>query len=126
MTGLGHVAQMEVRPAALGGPPGLAVTGEVDMSTAAALEAAVDAAVRASDGAFAIDLTDVAFLDSSGINVLMRARSALGRQDRAVVLICPPGPVLRVLRAVGIDGLFTMFDSPAAAARALVRRGDAG
>jgi anti-sigma B factor antagonist len=120
-----RVARIEVRDAALGGPPGVAVAGEVDMSTAPVLEEAIDAAVRASGGAFVVDLSDVDFLDSSGVNVLMRARSLLGREDRAIVLVCPPGPVLRVLQVVGIDGLFATFDSPAAAAGALVPKGQA-
>lgn len=124
MTPSGLVVEIEVRDTPPGGPPGVTVAGEVDVSTAAILEGAIDAAVRASRGAFVIDLTDVEFLDSSGINVLMRARSLLGREDRAIVLVCPPGPVLRVLEVLGIDGLFATFASPAAAARALVRRTD--
>ena len=53
--------------------------------------AALDAAIRDSSGAFVIDLCDVEFLDSSGLSVLMRARALLGREERALAVVCPPG-----------------------------------
>jgi anti-anti-sigma factor len=62
----------------------------------------------------------VTFMDSSGVNVLLRARALLGREERDVVLICPPGGVLHVLEVIGVAELFAVFASRAAAARHLV------
>ena len=109
-----------IRDAPLSGAPGVAVAGEVDLATAPALEAELDRAIRASAGAFVVDLEDVTFLDSSGINVLMRSRALLGREERDVVLVCPPGGVLHVLEVVGVAELFAVFASRAAASRHLV------
>ena len=67
-----------------------------------------------------VDLCDVDFLDSSAINVLLRARAQLGRRDRALVIVCPHGPVRRVFELAGVSDLFTLFPSRAAAAAALV------
>ena len=70
--------------------PGVLVRGEVDIDTAPRLSAAVDEAIRESEGPFVVDLCDAEFLDSSAVNLLLRARAVLGQQDRQLVVICPP------------------------------------
>jgi anti-sigma B factor antagonist len=111
---------LEVRDAPLSGAPGVVVVGEVDIATAPTLEEALDTSIRESTGAFVIDFCEVTFMDSSGVNVLLRARALLGREERDVVLICPPGGVLHVLEVIGVAELFAVFASRAAAARHLV------
>ena len=111
---------LEVHDAPLAGAPGVTVTGEVDLATGRVLEEALDHAIRSSSGAFVIDLTEVTFMDSAGVNALLRARALLGRQERDVVLICPPGGVLHVLEVIGVAELFVVFASRAAAARRLI------
>jgi len=108
-----------VERAPLAGAPGVLVRGEVDIATAAQLTAALDAAIRDTCGAFVVDLTDVAFLDSTALNVLLRARSILGRADRALVIVCPPGPAKRVFEVAGIADLLMLFDSRSQAAASL-------
>jgi hypothetical protein len=61
-------------------------------------------------------------MDSGGINELLRARSLLGREERALALVCPPGPVLRVLDTIGVADLFTRFGTRAEAEQALISR----
>jgi anti-sigma B factor antagonist len=90
--------------------PGLAVRGEVDMATAPALEAALEEAIRDSAGAVLVDLSGVEFLDSSGLQVLMRARARLGTEDRALALVCPFGPVRRVFELAGLSDVFTLYE----------------
>ena len=109
----------EVHTATVSGAPGVIVGGEVDISTAAQLTAALDAAIRESVGAFVVDLSDVEFLDSSGVNVLVRARAVLGRQERELVVVCPPGPARRIFEMAGIADLLALFDSPEDAAASL-------
>ena len=109
-----------VHNAPLGDAPGVALGGEVDLSCVVDLQTALDAAVADGVGVFVIDLTDVAFLDSSGINVLLRTRALLGRADRELVLVCPPGPVLRVLTLVRLVDLVATFPTREEAAQHLV------
>jgi anti-sigma B factor antagonist len=108
-----------VERAPLSGAPGVLVRGEVDIDTAPQLTAALDAAIRESRGLFVVDLCDVDFLDSSGVHVLVRARAVLGREERALVIVCPPGPARRIFEAAGIDDLLSLFDSRDHAAAAL-------
>jgi anti-sigma B factor antagonist len=98
---------------------GLAVRGEVELATAPALTAAVEDGIRRSSGAFAVDLAAVDFLDSTGIHCLVRARALLGRDDRPLVLICPPGNVRRVLELAAIDELVPIYGSRDELLRAL-------
>ena len=100
-----------IERAPLIGAPGVLVRGEVDLATAPTLTEELDAAMREGEGAFVVDLCDVSFLDSSGVTVLLHARAVLGREERDLVVVCPPGPVRRILEMAGIDDLFAMFDS---------------
>jgi anti-sigma B factor antagonist len=113
----------EIERAPLAGAPGVLVRGEVDIGTAPRLTATLDAAIRESKGAFVIDLCDLDFLDSSGVTVLLRARAVLGRDERALLVICPPGPVRRIFEVAGIADLFALLDSRDQAA-ALLRPAD--
>ena len=109
-------------PTTVGGAPGVALRGEVDLAIAEEVQAELEEAILASEGAFVIDLSAVEFLDSSGIRALLRARGVLGRADRSLILVCPPGPVRRMLSLVGIDDLFVLFEGRTEAARRLRAR----
>ena len=101
------------------GVPGVLVRGEVDLDTAPRLTAALEAAMRESRGPFVVDLSDVTFLDSSGVNVLLRARALLGREERDLVLVCPPGSARRIFEVAAIVDLFVLCDSRDEAAASL-------
>jgi anti-sigma B factor antagonist len=115
----GALPVIDVRAVSVGGATGVAVGGELDLSTAPLLAEALDAAIRETAGTFVVDLTHVAFVDSTGVNVLLRARAALGRADREIVVVCPPGRVRRVLELTGVDDLFATYGTREAAAAAL-------
>ena len=108
-----------VEPAPVSGAPGVRVSGEVDIDTAPRLIASLDAAMRDSRGAFVIDLCDVTFLDSSGVSVLVHARAVLGRDDRDLVVVCPPGSARRILELANVADLLALFDSREEAAASL-------
>jgi anti-sigma B factor antagonist len=105
----------------IGGASAIAVSGEIDMETAPRLNEEVEIAVWSTVGVFVLDLTDVTFLDSSGLHSLLRARAYLAREDRSLVLVCPSsGPARRVLDLAGVLDTFVVYASAEAAADALV------
>jgi anti-sigma B factor antagonist len=112
--------RFEVDDAGVHDAPGVAVHGEVDISVAEALEEALGGAIRDSVGAFVVDLSDLDFIESSGLHVLQRARALLGREDRALAIVCPHGPVRRVFELSGLSELFALYGSREEAAAALV------
>ena len=92
----------------------LAVAGEVDIQTATDLQTAIDTAgSRALE--IWVDLSDTTFMDSSGLHALVTARAHLAQASRRLVLICPQGPVLRVLTLTGLDQLFEIYATRGAA-----------
>ena len=109
-----------IREAKLDEAPGVVVKGEVDIADARALDEALQKAIISSVGAFVIDLSDLEFIDSSGLHVLHRARGLLGREDRQLAVVCPHGPVRRVFELSGLSELFALFATREEAAAALV------
>ncbi|OQR64521.1 anti-anti-sigma factor [Streptomyces maremycinicus] len=84
----------------------LTVVGEIDMSNSGALADAIDGV----PGPVVVDLTEVEYLDSAGLNVLF------AHTDRIELIT---GPLLeRVLTVSGLTGLVTVRpprpDGPAA------------
>ena len=62
-------------------------------------------------GSLVFDLSDVPFIDSSGLGALIGAiRRTRERGGRAVVCV-PRQPVARLLEVVGLDRLVTVCDS---------------
>jgi anti-sigma B factor antagonist len=92
----------------------LSIAGEVDINTAGHLQAAIESA---STRAFEIwlDLSETTFMDSSGLHVLAESRDHLAHANRRLALICPEGPVLRVLTLTGFDRLLEIHASRSAA-----------
>ena len=109
-----------IRDVKLENAPGVAVKGEVDISDAHVLEDALRKAIIESVGAFVIDLSDLEFIDSTGLHVLHRARDLLGREERQLAVVCPYGPVRRVFELSGLSELFALFATREEAAAALV------
>jgi anti-sigma B factor antagonist len=101
---------------------GLALRGEFDAATAEQLEAVLQQALLGSSGAFLLDLSGLEFMDSGGVNALLRTRALLGREERALAVISPPGPARQVLDAIGVADLFTLFATREDAQAALVRQ----
>ena len=72
---------------------GLALHGELDAATGPEL----DIALLETRGPVMLDLSEITFMDSGGINALLRARALLGREDRTLALVRPSAPVRRTL-----------------------------
>jgi anti-sigma B factor antagonist len=119
-----EVPRLETRATTVGGASALAVTGELDIETAPQLSEEVELAVWSTVGAFVLDLSGVTFLDSSGLHALLRARAFLAREDRLLVLVCPPGQARRVLDLASVLDTFVTYPSAEDAAAALVPADD--
>ncbi len=84
------------------------LAGELDMSTAPQLR---DELVRVStEGAqlVTVDLTDLAFIDSTGLSVLINALKHLRRQGGDMALRSPSPSTRRVLEITGLTEVFAI------------------
>ena len=75
-------------PAALVARP----DGDIDMAITPGLQAELLAAVRGhSAGCLVIDLGEVEYIDSSGIELLFRLHGALATDGTELIVVAPPG-----------------------------------
>jgi anti-sigma B factor antagonist len=90
--------------------------GEIDIATVGELNAAVERALAAGAAELWIDLTEVEFMDSTGLTALVRAHQAVDHGPRRLAVICPAGPALRAIEVSGLDTRIPVFPDRAAAA----------
>ena len=81
-----------------GGKSVLTLSGELDLSTVGRVEAAFERALSRSPELLVVDVSELGFIDSSGIALLIRASERVGRLE----LRCPT-PILR--RVIDVTGL---------------------
>lgn len=82
-------------------PPGLAISGDVDFRSLAKFTVAVTNVVDTHRGDVHLDLSQVAFIEVSGMRVLAEASRRLARQNRRLVLKDLAPHLLPVLQVVG-------------------------
>jgi anti-sigma B factor antagonist len=82
--------------------------GELDHATAPELREPLEAAIDQGGRAFLIDLSDCSFIDSTGLSVLVHARSRVldEREERRLEICCPDSQIRRLLEITGIDRVF--------------------
>lgn len=98
----------EVRVSTHGTTVLVSVTGELDMTTAPQLTESVDAVMEGSPRRIVIDLSDVGFLASAGMSVLLDTHARV--DDGASFGVVADGPHTgRPLELVGLDGTFTVY-----------------
>jgi anti-anti-sigma factor len=96
------------------------LTGEVDMSNAEDLGAAVIGATPNDAQGVVLDLSRVDYLDSAGIYVIHGMRASLQARGQAIVLVIPSdSPVHDALRLSGADRPGELVADVAAALRLL-------
>lgn len=86
----------------------ITLVGELDLSSAALLDAAVRAAAERPDTArVALNLAELTFMDSTGLQALLNARLRLAGLGIALVLR-DPSRVRKVLTIAGVEDYFSI------------------
>jgi anti-anti-sigma factor len=79
----------------------LALSGEIDNANAAQVIARGLAALAAAAGDLVIDLSEVAFLDSTALGALITIRNTADQQGRAVIVRNPQPHIRRIFEMTG-------------------------
>lgn len=88
------------------------IAGEVDPSNARDVGRRLTEAVPNDAMTVVVDLTEVTFLDSSGVQMLFELAERLsGRQQRLNVVVPPHAPARRVLDIVAFEATAQVLDS---------------
>lgn len=84
--------------------------GELDLYNAAQIRDTLSEALADSPGRVIVDLSEVEFIDSTALGVLIEARSKIDNR-RAFLLAGPALQTRRALEISGLDRHFTVHDS---------------
>ena len=89
----------------------ITVSGEVDLATSPQLDTAVIAAIDSGATSVVIDLTDVSFMDSSGLGVIVRALKRCREAENDLDLVITNERVLKVFGITGLDQVIPIHAS---------------
>lgn len=87
------------------------VCGEVDIYTAPQLHEALDASIAAGGRHLVVDLSQVTFIDSTALGVLVGAAKRLHSADGALAIVCSDEKIRRIFQITGLDQALAMHES---------------
>ena len=89
------------------------VEGELDLFSAPQLREAISECLRRGANQVLVDLSDVRFVDSTALGVLIGGLKRVRDRGGDMALLGPQRTVRRVLGITGLDKIFAIYDSPA-------------
>ncbi|MFF4031085.1 STAS domain-containing protein [Streptomyces sviceus] len=107
--------KITARDAATG--PVLELSGELDYANVTELHEALKGQALRAGRCLVLDMSGLEFCDSSGITALIAARGNAQAVQADVALAAVPPNILRVLRIVGLDQIFTIHPDTESATR---------
>jgi anti-sigma B factor antagonist len=85
------------------------VTGEIHVSSAPEFSRRLNEAIGGDDSPIALDLSDVTFIDSTGLGVLLNGLRRVTREGRRMALACANPTVLRLFQVTRLDSTFEIL-----------------
>jgi anti-sigma B factor antagonist len=89
----------------------VAVTGEVDLFTAPEFKQRIAAPIDEGRKRVIVDLSDVTFIDSSSLGVLIGAHKRLALRGGSLVIVCHDRAIVNTFKITGLDGVFEIVGS---------------
>jgi anti-sigma B factor antagonist len=96
----------------------LKVGGDIDLATVPALEAAIDEALIPKPPGLVIDLSDVAFLASAGLQALVSTHTNVS-QSAHFAVVANSASTSRPIELTGLDQIFELYPTLAEALTAV-------
>lgn len=92
----------------------LALAGELDIAGASRVEQELERLERDRPATLVLDLRQLAFLDSTGLRVIVAADERAREQDRRLVIVRGSATVQRIISMTRLDERLEIVDDPAA------------
>ena len=105
-------SEIEVRRTEHAGGLVLTPVGDVDLSRAASLRAQLVTAIEGRPARVVVDMSEVEYMDSSGVATLIEAMQTARERSVRFVLCALKDQVLATLQITRLDIVFTICDSP--------------
>lgn len=109
------IADLQIEEEALDEGVLIVTRGDIDHDTSSRVADALRRVTLEEEGPVVVDLSETGFIDSAGISTLLNGLRRLTRQRRRMLLVCPPGPPMRVFELLGLVGTFDIVATRAEA-----------
>lgn len=109
-----HVAESRIDTVAV-----VSVCGPVDMLSAPALSDAISAALAKEPAALLVDLSQVDFLASVGMSVLIKAHEWASAVSTRCAVVADGAVTSRPMRLIGVDAILALYPTVDEALRGL-------
>ena len=86
----------------------IAARGEIDLFTAPELKQVLTEAIESGQHRLVIDLSDVSFLDSTALGVLIGAVKRLRSRGGALAIVNTEASIAKTFEITGLDQIFTI------------------
>lgn len=87
----------------------VSLSGEVDVYTSPALKERLIESVDSGCSNILVDMSNVAFIDSSGLGVLVSGLRRVKERGGNMRLVCTKDSILKIFRITGLDKVFPIF-----------------
>ena len=119
-----HHEDLSLHVHAVDGNQVFELSGSLDIATSPTVRAALTEASEHGNHRLIVDLTNVEFLDSTGLGALIGAQRRAKEVDGDVRLVVKEGQILRLLRITGLLKVFEVYPTLAGAVSGGTRVGD--
>jgi anti-anti-sigma factor len=89
------------------------LAGEVDATNSDELYGVLESVVTQRPRLLVVDMSELSFMDSTGLRMLLRSSRALDQQGGVLALAAPQTSVARVLQLTRADQLIPVYESVA-------------
>lgn len=93
----------------------VALAGEIDLSNHVALRTALNDLIVGGSVDLVLDLTDVTFMDSTGLGAMIGTRRRVHAFQGSLAIVLTNDAILRVFQVTGLDKVFDLRSSRAQA-----------
>ncbi len=91
------------------------VRGEIHVTTAPAFAQSLNEAIATGKTALVLDLSQVEFIDSTGLSVLLNGLRKVTRSQGRLAIVCSNPTVMRLFEITRLDSTFDIFGDREAA-----------
>ena len=89
---------------------GVRVAGAVDIYTATQFKEPIEKLIEAGTKEIFLDLTDLSYIDSTGIGILIELRKGSMSKNLNMTLINPQKNIVKLLQLTGVDQIFSIVE----------------
>jgi anti-sigma B factor antagonist len=110
-TGQQHHEDLSIHVHVAGDMQVFELTGSLDIATSPTVRAALSSASERGSHRLVVDLTNVDFLDSTGLGALIGGQRRAKEFHGEVRLVAKEGQILRLLRITGLLKVFAVYSA---------------